>query len=72
MDSLKSFFKDSLLGKIVGTIFAFVWILNLFPTWFGVDEIFSSNVVLKIVSFILAVIFWIPGIIISIWWIWFA
>ncbi len=69
---MKDFLKGSLLGKIVGTIIAFVWILNLIPTWYGSEEIFSNSFILKIVTFIVAVIFWIPGIIISIWWIWLA
>lgn len=68
---MKAFLKGSLLGKIVATIFAFVWILNLIPSWYSTDLLFD-NKVLRIALFIIFVIFWIPATIVSIWWIWIS
>ena len=55
--------------KIVATIMAFVWILNIFTTWFGVKGLKMSGL-LTIIVFIVSIIFWIPGTILSLKYIW--
>lgn len=66
---MKTFLKGSLLGKLIGTILAFLPFLNLIPTWFAVD-LFGQKGITKILIFILFVIFWLPGLIVSLYWIW--
>lgn len=68
---MKAWLKGSLLGKIVATIFAFLPIVNLITTWFSTEVLFK-NALLRIILFVVFVIFWIPAIIASIWWIWIS
>lgn len=70
MKSIKLFLKGSLLGKIVATILAFVPFANLIPTWFATEMLFKGW--MRIALFIVFIIFWIPGMIASLWWIWIA
>ncbi len=67
--------KSSTLWKVIATIMAFVWILNLFPTWFGTQNLpgvkSKEDYLIRLLWAIPSIIFWIPGIIVSIKWIWF-
>lgn len=74
MDDFKNKLKSGTGWKILATIMAFVWLLNLFIVWFSTEsfEWMKSNTLIRVLMTILLVIFWIPAIIIGIYWIWFA
>ena len=74
MDDFKKTLVSSTGWKIVATIMSFVYILNLFTTWFGTEKLPATNNgkdnVMRLIWFIPSVIFWIPGIIISLKFVW--
>ena len=72
--SFEETLRSSLLAKVVSTILALLPFVNVIPTWYGSQNLpFSSKeaFVPRILWTILGVLFWIPGILIGIKWIWF-
>ncbi|AHK22619.1 hypothetical protein [Candidatus Hepatoplasma crinochetorum] len=74
MDDFKNKLKSGTGWKIVATIMAFVWLLNLFIVWFSTEsfEWMKKNMAIRIIVSVVFVIFWIPAIIVGIYWIWFV
>ena len=65
--------KDT-LWKVISTILAFIWVLNIFSTWFGSEKLpgvkSKNDTKMRLLWTVFAVLFWIPGIVISLRWIW--
>ncbi|CRX37061.1 / / hypothetical protein / 550832:551056 Reverse [Candidatus Hepatoplasma crinochetorum] len=74
MDDFKNKLKSGTGWKILATIMAFIWLLNLFIVWFSTEafEWMKSNTLVRVLISIVLVIFWIPAIIIGVYWIWFV
>ncbi|BDV03750.1 MAG: hypothetical protein HPPSJP_4710 [Candidatus Hepatoplasma scabrum] len=74
MDDFKNKLKSGTGWKILATIMAFIWLLNLFIVWFSTEAFdwMKDNTLVRVLISILLVIFWIPAIIIGIYWIWFV
>ncbi len=66
---MKEWLKKETVNKVVATIMAFVYILNLIPTWYASEELVKDGI-LRIVIFVVLVIFWLPAMFLSLWWIW--
>lgn len=74
MDDFKNKLKSGTGWKIVATIMAFIWLLNLFIVWFSTESFdwMKKNMAIRITVSVVFVIFWIPAIIVGIYWIWFV
>lgn len=74
MDDFKNKLKSGTGWKILATIMAFIWLLNLFIVWFSTEsfEWMKNNTLIRVLISIVLVIFWIPAIIIGVYWIWFV
>lgn len=75
MEKLEKLLVSNLLWKIITTIMAFIYILNIIPTWFGTKKLWltrgGDGLLFRVLWLIVGVIFWIPGIIISLKFVWF-
>ncbi len=60
--------------KVVATIMSLLWIINMLPVWFGTKTLpgvkSEDDNTTRIIWWVFGWLLWIPGIIISIKWIW--
>ena len=74
MDDFNNKIKNELGWKILATIMAFIWLLNIIIIWFASDLLpgtsGNNKTLIKILWSVGLAIFWIPGIIVSLFYIW--